>query len=101
MARIRRFNRGSMEIMGDILSLSAEGVTITRIVYRANLSHMQASRYLRELLVADLIEQLEGKKQYKMTTKGRRYLVAYERMKQMLDGSRVPSVRELFSLPPE
>ena len=96
MARTRRFNRGSIEIMGDILSQSAEGVTITRIVYRANLSHMQASRYIRELQAANLIEQSAGKKQYKMTAKGRRYLAAYEKMKQMLDGSRAPSLRELF-----
>jgi predicted transcriptional regulator len=97
MARTRRFNRGSIEIMGDILRLSAEGITITRIVYGANLSHMQASRYIRELQAADLIEQSAGKKQYKMTAKGRRFLVAYENMKQMLDGSRVLSVRELYS----
>lgn len=108
MAKDGHFNRDGMEIMGDILRLSMEGMSKTRIGHAANLSYEQASRYLSELQAAGLIEGTRNRI-YRATRKGRLFLEAYGEMKLMIYGKNLPTShrwhssvkRELSALPKE
>ena len=46
----RKNNRGKIEIMADVLTLSTVGIKKTHIMYKANLSYEQILYYLNELL---------------------------------------------------
>jgi predicted transcriptional regulator len=98
MVRMNHSNRGRLEILGDILCLSKEEISKTHIMYRANLSHDQVSRYLRELQDMDLIERVGDKKLYRMTDRGRSYLDSYESLKQMLENNKLRPIQELYPL---
>lgn len=88
MTRKLKSNRGKIEIMGDVLNLSTEGIRKTRLMFLANLSYEQLFNYLEELQERGFIEQLnetEGT-MYKTTNSGRNFLESYRGMIQILNG---------------
>lgn len=94
----RKNNRGKIEIMADVLSLSTAGIKKTHIMYRANLSYEQILYYLGELMGKGLIGQDvdDGALVYRTTEKGREFLACYSRMSDIIsgtyDGAKVPLI---------
>jgi len=92
----RKNNRGKIEIMADVLSLSTSGIKKTHIMYRANLSYEQILYYLNQLLSKRLIAQdvSDGAVVYRTTEKGREFLSCYSRMSDLITESyeRAPKV---------
>ena len=84
----RKNNRGKIEIMADVLSLSTVGIKKTHIMYRANLSYEQILYYLNELQVRGLLEQgvEEGAQVYRTTEKGREFLHHFTQMAELIKG---------------
>lgn len=82
----RKNNRGKIEIMADILTLSTVGIKKTHIMYRANLSYEQILYYLGELLTRNLLEQdtFEGTQIYRTTEKGREFLQHFSNMAELI-----------------
>jgi len=69
-------NRGSLDIVRDILSIASVKVRKTRILYQANMNYVQLEKYLRQLLDGGLVE-CDGDSCYLITRKGRAFLRAY------------------------
>ncbi|HEX6562473.1 MAG TPA: winged helix-turn-helix domain-containing protein [Nitrososphaera sp.] len=84
----RKNNRGKIEIMADVLTLSTVGIKKTHIMYKANLSYEQILYYLNELLGRGLLTQdvMEGSPVYRTTEKGREFLHYFSRMADLLKG---------------
>lgn len=82
----RKNNRGKIEIMADVLSLSTAGIKKTHIMYRANLSYEQIIYYLSQLLGKGLLRQdaSEGALVFRTTEKGREFLHCYSRMTELI-----------------
>src|SRR2546428_13741330 len=85
----RKNNRGKIEIMADVLSLSTAGIKKTHIMYRANLSYEQILFYLNELLSKALLAQdvSDDAVFYRTTDKGREFLRCYANMAELLKES--------------
>lgn len=85
----RKNNRGRIEIMADVLSLSTSGIKKTHIMYKANLSYEQILYYLNQLLSKGLIAQdlSDGALVYRTTEKGREFLACYSRMSELITES--------------
>jgi predicted transcriptional regulator len=86
-------NRGSLDIVRDILCIASVKVRKTRIMYQANMSYPQLEKYLRKLLNGGLVE-CDGDSCYLITQKGREFLQTYanyvercRRMRKELDGT--------------
>jgi len=80
--------RSRFEIIGEILSLTADGAgngaVKTLIVYRANLNFNVANRYLNLLLREGLVSVVRGSAvKYKITEKGAKFLDGYKNLKDM------------------
>ena len=84
----RKNNRGKIEIMADVLSLSTAGIKKTHIMYKANLSYEQILHYLNQLLGKGLIAQhvADGSHVYRTTERGREFLHCYTRMSELITG---------------
>ena len=82
----RKNNRGKIEIMADILTLSTVGIKKTHIMYKANLSYEQRLYYLGERLSRGLLEQdtFEGTQVYRTTEKGREFLQHFGSMAELI-----------------
>ncbi|HKX81163.1 MAG TPA: winged helix-turn-helix domain-containing protein [Nitrososphaera sp.] len=82
----RKNNRGKIEIMADVLSLSTAGIKKTHIMYRANLSYEQIIHYLTQLLGKGLLAQdiSDGALVYRTTEKGREFLNCYSKMTDLI-----------------
>lgn len=79
--------RGRIDIVGEILSVAAEGVGKTAIVYHANLNFNIADKYLDLLTREGLISVIDGPVvRYKTTEKGHKFIRAYKIMKKMVEG---------------
>lgn len=98
MIRTQKPNRGKIEIIGDILSLSTEGVRKTHLMFMANLSYGQLFNYLEELQARGFIKQIsEGRvRSYRTTVSGRDFLSSYRNMIQLLDGTSPKPVHEMY-----
>jgi len=85
----RKNNRGKIEIMADVLSLSTAGIKKTHIMYKANLSYEQILHYLNQLLGKGLIAQdiSDGSLVYRTTERGREFLSHYTRMSELITDS--------------
>lgn|SRR5579884_2733771 len=80
-------NRQKDEIMRDILYIAQGGAGITKIMFRAYLTHNQAREYIQTLIKNGLLElDLDScsLKQYCTTSKGIEYLSMVERMSDLL-----------------
>jgi predicted transcriptional regulator len=84
VVRVHKKNRGRIDILADILSLSTEAVRKTHIMYGANLSYEQVSNYVEELQDKGFLEEVTTKR-YRITDKGRLYLEEYEALKRMME----------------
>jgi predicted transcriptional regulator len=82
----RKNNRGKIEIMADVLSLSTTGIRKTHIMYRANLSYEQIFHYLNQLIRRELIALVvvDGALMYRTTEKGREFLACYARITDLI-----------------
>src|SRR2546428_11622058 len=85
----RKNNRGKIEIMADVLSLSTAGIKKTHIMYRAILSYEQILHYLNQLLGKGLIAEdvADSAVVYRTTEKGRKFLDCYSRMSELITDS--------------
>jgi predicted transcriptional regulator len=95
----RKNNRGKIEIMADVLSLSTAAIKKTHIMYRANLSYEQVIHYLSELFSKGLIVQdvADGALVYRTTEKGRAFLACYGRMIELVRESEAISKMPLLT----
>ena len=79
--------RGRFEIIGEILTLTADGAggaVKTSIVYRANLNFNIANRYLNMLLREGLIRVVDGPTmKYRISERGLKFLDMYKNLKGM------------------
>lgn len=81
-------NRGKIEIVGNILEASTEGVKKTNLMNRCSLSHKQVIQYLEELQMIGLIKQSlddEGKPIYLTTESGRKFLDYFRIMMDLMN----------------
>ncbi len=72
--------RSRTDIVSQILEAANSGATKTKIMYKAYLSYAQLKDYLSMMLENGLLEYVEGKKLYKVTEKGMKYMKTYEQM---------------------
>ena len=77
-------NRSRTEIVGNILDAANGGVSKTKIMYFAFLSHNQLKEYLSILIENNLIEYLEGANKYKTTEKGLFFLKMHNELEELL-----------------
>ena len=76
--------RSRTDIVTQILEAANGGATKTKIMYKAYLSYAQLKEYLSVLMENDLLEYEEGRRIYKTTIKGVRYLKTYEQIGDMI-----------------
>ena len=76
--------RSRLDIIKDILKVTenagAYGAKKTHIMYGANLSYRLLTKYLQEILTAELI--CRGESCYMITQKGKEYLGNYEKYEE-------------------
>jgi predicted transcriptional regulator len=90
-----RHGRSRTEIVSHILEAVApnsdnqydrisneDGVTSTKIMYKAFLSYVQLKEYLSLLTENDLLQYDKTTQRYRITKKGHRFLMAYKQMNQ-------------------
>lgn len=89
--------RDNLEIFGDILEASTEGMTKTNIMCRCNLSYEQIIFSLKELQTKNLISCLdgEGRVHYVTTELGRDFLNSYRMMMALMDDASLVPTRYL------
>ncbi|MEM3098697.1 MAG: winged helix-turn-helix domain-containing protein [Nitrososphaerales archaeon] len=81
--------RNGIQIVGDVLRITNEfglqGVNITLLLRKANLSYNRLSKLSQQLMSAGLLEEKmeEGKRLYLITEKGREYLKTYEQFESL------------------
>jgi predicted transcriptional regulator len=81
-----RKRRDRLYIIAEILNITKDGSLKTQIMYRANLSFAQLNEYLSFLTKMDLLasKNENGKKIYRITVKGKKYLEKYEDLAKFL-----------------
>jgi predicted transcriptional regulator len=79
--------RSKVQIMGEILlaaSQRGEGLTKTKIMYKALLSFAQIKDYLSNMVGDALLEFHDDTKRYTVTPKGFKFLERYRGLAEML-----------------
>ena len=77
--------RNSMQIMSEVLenvvSAGTEGIVITHIIQKSNLSHPRLQKLIQNLTGSELINKIEcnGKFTFVITEKGRLFLEEYRK----------------------
>ncbi|MFQ5573073.1 MAG: winged helix-turn-helix domain-containing protein [Nitrosopumilaceae archaeon] len=77
--------RNSTQIVADLLTTTQqygqEGIKITHLLRKGNLSHSRLAKFIENLTGAGLINKIEydGKNTFVITPKGRQYLESYEK----------------------
>lgn len=61
--------RSRTDIISQVLDAANGGATKTKIMYKAYLSYAQLKEYLLVLVKNDLLEYIEGERQYRTTEK--------------------------------
>jgi predicted transcriptional regulator len=80
-------HRTRTEILGQIVQVANsrdEGISKTRIMYNASLTHTQLQEHLSTSIQYGLLEYLPATKTYKPTEKGMRFLKLLEKLQQQL-----------------
>jgi predicted transcriptional regulator len=81
--------RNGVQIVGDVLSITndfgLQGVNITLLLRKANMSYNRLSKLARQLTTAGLLEEKvdEGKHVYLITDRGREYLRTYQEFESL------------------
>ena len=78
--------RNHVEIVAGILEIAKVGVGKTDVMYRVNLSYMQAEKHIKFLTEKGLLKEtrLGKRKIFKTSDKGLEYLSKYEELKKMI-----------------
>ncbi len=76
--------RSRTEIVAMILQSARNGVTKTKIMYRAYLSYTQLKEYLTFLQDNGLIKYEEGSQLYRTSDKGKHFLEAYDEISDLV-----------------
>ena len=74
--------RGKLDIMADILSVTAKGAKKTEMVYKANLNFTRLGRYISFLEERGLLENSGA--EYRATKKGEEFLRDYQKIHENL-----------------
>jgi predicted transcriptional regulator len=69
-------NRDRLDIVNEVLTIAQIKMRKTRIMYRANLSYVQAEKYLAVLLGSGLLAH-DGDYSYLITERGKEFLQLY------------------------
>jgi predicted transcriptional regulator len=77
-------NRNRTEIVSNILEAANDGISKTKIMYKAYLSYNQLREYLSILIENNLIEYLDGDNKFKTTEKGLNLLKMHNEMAELL-----------------
>ncbi len=83
--------RTSIQIVRDLLTVTEEsganGINVTALLTKANLSHSRLSKFLENLTGAGLINRIEydGKNTLVITPKGKQYLETYTTFQNLAD----------------
>jgi len=83
--------RTSMQIVSDLLTVTEQsgvnGINVTSLLTKANLSHSRLGKFLNNLTGAGLINRIEfdGKNVFVITSKGRQYLESYKNFQNLAD----------------
>lgn len=91
MGAVGKFTfRDRLDIAACILQVADPSSRKTRIIYRCNMSLVQAERYVGLLVDGGLLENqtIRGKTVYRTTDDGRSLLEDYQRIKSILDQMR-------------
>ncbi|HLN34197.1 MAG TPA: winged helix-turn-helix domain-containing protein [Nitrososphaeraceae archaeon] len=93
-------NRSRYEVIAAILSSCIKMETRTKIMYKAMLSNDQCKLYIQFLLKCGLInEVLNGEKRYyTITESGNKFLVNFEKLKEMLPSIMEGEIEEHYNL---
>jgi predicted transcriptional regulator len=82
-------NRGRIEIIAQILVAANGRSSITRIMYKAFLSHTQVKEYVKTLIDNGFLRYDLTSQTYKITKKGMRFLQLYNQMDDMVSLSQL------------
>jgi len=87
--------RDSITILADILK-SFTGSSASRkmsIVYKSNLNFVRIRKYLDILITTGMIEAIPAREnvRYRITDRGREFLLRYERLKDLLQMPAIPN----------
>lgn len=83
--------RTSMQIVSDLLTVTEQsgvnGINVTSLLTKANLSHSRLGKFLNNLTGAGLINRIDfdGKNVFIITQKGRQYLESYKSFQNLAD----------------
>ncbi len=83
--------RTSMQIVSDLLTVTEQsgvnGINVTSLLTKANLSHSRLGKFLNNLTGAGLINRIEfdGKNVFVITSKGRQYMESYKNFQNLAD----------------
>jgi len=77
LAQTERHSRSSKDIIAAMIRASGLGVKKTQIMYKANLSYDMLKRYLKILVVADLVQN-RSDGYYYSTPRGFEYVKEYD-----------------------
>lgn len=80
-------HRSRIELIASILGAAAsvtEGELSTRIMYRVNTSQRDLKEYLQDLLNFELLEHDSNSRRYRITNRGSRFLLLYNRLTEEL-----------------
>jgi len=82
--------REKLDIIKDILeAIRDKGGMIkpTHLLYKSNLSHDSMKRYVGELMVKQMVDEVQEKKgkKYSITDKGLKFLADYQQIKTFTD----------------
>ncbi len=78
-------NRSRLEIIAMILeTVGDNGAIQAKIMYKVYLSFLQMKEYLSQLMKNDLLFYDERAQIYRITDKGRRFLILYRQMTESI-----------------
>jgi len=82
-------NRTRIEILASILKVAQKGALKTHIMYKANLSHKQLTKYLQFVIGNALLQEIsdpeDGTRYYQVTEKGIQFLKDYDRLSSYME----------------
>ncbi|MHB8566831.1 MAG: winged helix-turn-helix domain-containing protein [Nitrososphaerales archaeon] len=88
-ANVLGANRGSLEIINTMLSVSMNGMIKTQIMYRCNLNSKQVQEYLNLLLKWRMIDSqisiATRRNIYTSTERGRKFVSTYAELSGLFD----------------
>ena len=81
-----KWKRGFLEIVGEILmNLSNAPLKKSHITYKCNLDARAVTKYINLMIALKLVESSTEIQEYKITSKGIRFLEKYEKLTRYLE----------------